>query len=422
MDKEAAYQAFFKQAFGQIREQFEKEHLGKTAEVPIVSESLSKESLEALSKISSQLPQNKPALNLDEMKKAQDKILALSNLSVDVFELQTEKRGVWTLVKYGWSLNTQPQIRFRGEARVSRLNRGHPTLKNTFNLSNEQFLDFKRLKLISWGERFNFSDPFQVSWWVIFYPYHLLGQNWPERYLRETYKELIKGSPPTPETAPIERLNFQTLYQIKPELQTDGLKADPAMQLFPGLNPEDLAAKAVEAILIPPVPEEIKQVFQTAKKAVQFGYYYYPFFTVAIHYSALALESSIVQRYNVELTKPEKVTLKGPTFERELAKPTHKRIEEISRANNTLLKELTIQPREVAVKGKLFPHSRSLLSDWLAERKITSRWEVEEILKFALKLRNTLSHREAETNLLPEQAISFLKSAAYQINKIFHNI
>lgn len=414
MDKQAGYEHFFKEAFARIRKRFENEHRGKSGAAAEVSSSLSVDSLAALTRVSASLAPGKP----DGRRK--EKVHALTNLSIDVYELQSEKRGTWTLVRYGWSLNTAPQIRFRGEARLSTIKRGHPVLKNVFNLENEQFNQFKSLKLAGWGERFDFSDPYRAGWWVIFYPYFLLGNGRLEQYVSETCRELSEGS--TPQVKPIKTktINFEELYAIAPARSAADLEPDHAMKLFPNLTPESLSQKAAEAILIPPVPDEIQSVFQTARNAARFGYYYYPFFTVAIHYAALALESAIVARYNAELAKPEKVVLKGPQFERELAQPTQRRIEEISRANNTLLKELTIQPREVAVKGKLFPHSRSLLSDWLAERRITSRWEVDEILKFALKMRNTLSHRQTETHLLPEQALSFLKSTAYQINKIFH--
>lgn len=416
MDKQAGYERFFKEAFALIRGRYENEHRGPSGAAAEVSSSLSADSLAALTKVSANLTPAKPENKLAE------KVHALPNLSIDVYELQTEKRGTWTLVRYGWSLNTAPQIRFRGEARLSAVKRGHPVLKNVFNLDNEQFNQLKSLKLAGWGERFDFSDPYRAGWWVIFYPYFLLGKGRLEQYVAETGRELSEGLAPQVEPGKTKAINFEELYSLSPaQVETD-FKPDPAMKLFPNLTPESLSQKAAEAILISPVPDEIQSVFQTARNAARFGYYYYPFFTVAIHYAALALESAIVARYNAELAKPEKVVLKGPQFERELAQPTHRRIEEISRTNNTLLKELTIQPREVAVKGKLFPHSRSLLSDWLAERRITSRWEVGEILKFALKMRNTLSHRQTETELLPEQALSFLKSSAYQINKIFHKI
>ena len=414
MDKQAAYEQFFKETFAQIRARYEKEHLRTPGTAEQASSSFSEESLAALSQFSANLAPAKPENKLAE------KVHALSNLSIDIFELQTEKRGTWTLVRYGWSLNTAPQTRFRGEARLSVLKRGHPVLRNIFHLENGLFNQFKGLKLTGWGERFNFSDPYQAGWWVIFYPYFLLGKGRQESYTDQTYRELSSGLPSLAQNQETVVVSFEEIYSLSPAAIETELKPDPAMSFFPNLTLESLAQKVTEAVLIPPVPEEIQSVFQTARKAARFGYYYYPFFTVAIHYAALALESAILARYNAELAKPDKVTLKGLQFERELSKPTHRRIEEISRANNALLKELTIQPREVAVKGKLFPHSRSLLSDWLAERQITTRWEVEEILKFALKMRNTLSHRQTETHLLPEQALSFLKSTAYQINKIFH--
>ncbi len=416
VDKQAAYERFFKEAFALLRSRFEKEHRGASGAAAEVSSSLSAESLAALTRVSANLAPPKPASKLAE------KVHALLNLSIDGYELQTEKRGTWTLVRYGWSLNTAPQIRFRGEARLSAVKRGHPLLKNVFNLENEQLNQFKNLKLSGWGERFDFSDPYRAGWWVILYPYYLLGKGRLEQYVAETWREMSEGPAPQVEKRERKTINFEAIYSLSPLPVEADFKPDPAMKLFPNLTPESLSQKANEALLIPPVPDEIQSVFQTARNAARFGYYYYPFFTVAIHYAALALESAIIARYNAELAKPEKVVLKGLQFERELARPTHRRIEEISRSNNTLLKELTIQPREVAVKGKLFPHSRSLLSDWLAERRITSRWEVDEILKFALKMRNTLSHRQTETELLPEQALSFLKSTAYQINKIFHGL
>lgn len=54
------------------------------------------------------------------------------------------------------------------------------------------------------------------------------------------------------------------------------------------------------------MPEEVKKVFNAAKRLHIFGYFEYYFFTISQHYVFLALESALRNRYNEIYGKPKK--------------------------------------------------------------------------------------------------------------------
>ncbi|MFH0796323.1 MAG: hypothetical protein V2A65_04610 [Candidatus Omnitrophota bacterium] len=66
---------------------------------------------------------------------------------------------------------------------------------------------------------------------------------------------------------------------------------------------EDLQKYVSEAELKKEVPEKIDGIFEAAKMAFVYSYFYYPFFTIAAHYSLLAVEGALKLKHRTEFPK-----------------------------------------------------------------------------------------------------------------------
>jgi len=75
------------------------------------------------------------------------------------------------------------------------------------------------------------------------------------------------------------------------------LKRSETLRVFPGITIDSLQKNICDIQLIPSVPEEVKKVFNAAKRLYIFGYFEYYFFTISGHYAYLALESALRNRY-----------------------------------------------------------------------------------------------------------------------------
>lgn len=162
--------------------------------------------------------------------------------------------------------------------------------------------------------------------------------------------------------------------------------------------------------LIPKVPADIHLTFRRAKDAYILGYFRYDFFTVAVHYAALALEAAVKARWSASLA--QKVAITCGSDKVQMHFPSHTKISDLYRRNKW-------RGRTVLVDGQRFPLSTNALLDWLEREKILTKWE-RKGLEIALRMRNELSHVEHSTTDIPSS--DKLRFVAGLANKLFHSL
>ena len=161
--------------------------------------------------------------------------------------------------------------------------------------------------------------------------------------------------------------------------------------------------------LIPTVPEAVKSVFQVAKELYVFGYFKYSFFTVSKHYAYLALESAIVNRY--ELSFPKQVVISYKDEKETMDFPTHQKIWDLCKSKKWNF-------RELKVNGESFPYSRNKIIEWMFEKGIIGKWEKRVYFENLISLRNSFSHLTSHIIVMPDYQT--LAIVATNINKLFH--
>jgi len=200
----------------------------------------------------------------------------------------------------------------------------------------------------------------------------------------DTYRQLMGWLQATVET-PDPLAEYAKRYdsvpiEVPPE---EALKnPDPRMQNFVRwrdgkpcpLTVGDLAEDVARVFLIPPVPEEVGKTFQRAKDLFVYGYFRYDFFTVAVLFAYMALETALRYRWCRSISGKVSATL----------------------------------PR-----GKM----RKLL-EGLVKGGILTIWEQRQC-EWAWEIRNSLAHPEIASTYLPSHAIAGLRHAALIINKLF---
>jgi len=139
----------------------------------------------------------------------------------------------------------------------------------------------------------------------------------------------------------------------------------------PGITVEDLQKHISRIQLISNVPEEVKKVFNAAKRLYIFGYFEYYFFTISQHYAFLALESALRNRYNKTYGEPKRFI-----------------------GLNTIIKKL--------VEKGIIPKGEAKVYD------------------VGKNLRNSLSHLTTPSIMMPSSRR--LERVAYQINQVYYTI
>jgi hypothetical protein len=216
-----------------------------------------------------------------------------------------------------------------------------------------------------------------------------------------------------------KEIDFSAVYVLQrdPVLSLeDWTKIDSTTALFVKLedgNPvsfEERQATIGDIQLIPKVPQDVQVTFRRAKDAYVFGYFRYDFFTVAVHYAALAIEAAIKARWTASL--PQSVTLTCGSKMKDMQIPSHTKIFEFC------IREKWHR-QKTSVDGKPFPGSSTMLLDWLEREKIVTKWE-RRGLRIRLDERNALSHVEHSSTDMPSS--DKLRFAAKSINALFHSL
>lgn len=207
-------------------------------------------------------------------------------------------------------------------------------------------------------------------------------------------------------------IDYNTLYNLKPDpiLSLSEILEEAGKRTWPKASIEERQQHVANIQLIPPVPEDVRRVFRTAKDLYIYGCFEYLFFTVSQHYAYLALESAIKHRYVKSLGNKAVIV----NEEREthiIENPTYERIWKFCKDNK---KRWNFN--RVTVNDESFPHNGKLLLEWLVKKGIITKWE-QHVYDAGLFLRNTLSHLEFAPIHIPNSGV--LERVAEQINKLF---
>lgn len=253
------------------------------------------------------------------------------------------------------------------------------------------------------------------SWYLHLIPHDIISDK--ESFLKELHHTFFIF-PPDLLVKKFERkphVDYNTIYNIplEPVLEFEEVvKTDRGASMF-GLDLEKIQKAVSDIHLIPPVPDDVKQLFKRAKDLFIFGYFRYEFFTIAEHYAFLALESAIKIRYIKSLDEVAVLTdSKDRKLRHKISMPTYRALDRFCSATKGWHKS------RLLVNGEMFPSSGKKLLDWLENRKFIRKWE-RPTYDAALNIRNILSHQERVSIHNPSATV--LQRVSEQINYLFHS-
>jgi len=172
---------------------------------------------------------------------------------------------------------------------------------------------------------------------------------------------------------------------------------------------EKLQRYICDILLIPNVPDSVKEVFRRAKDLFIFGFFRYRFFAISLHYSYLALESAVRHKYYQSFGEKVLLSEKGETIE--MRGLDHQRVWSICKRKGWNIHKLKVNGQEFAV-------SRKELLDWLLRKGIIKIWE-RKMCDSGMDLRNIMSHLTHPPILLPSHAVQALEFVADIINRLW---
>jgi len=206
--------------------------------------------------------------------------------------------------------------------------------------------------------------------------------------------------------------DFSQKYGLTPEPVLDDAEAlspDSLSSLCGGddIPLNDVQNVLAQILLIPQVPESVKETFRIAKRLYLFGRFEYGFYTVSHHYSYLAIEAAVLSRWTASLPNPVTVQFNGLT--RQMSFPTHGELAELWMNTG----------RDLTVDNLKFPNSPTTVLKRLREAFIIDA-VTEKRMSAVLGLRNDLSHQESSTVIPP--STSSLVVVAELINILFDSL
>lgn len=318
---------------------------------------------------------------------------------------------VWTLTRFDMNAGTNRDLVFHGTASPVDLDRHSSLLNERFGIDDASTLE-------SIG-KLTFRGLWSTDGTEIIELIPFDARVHPQEYANELAQHLLMfvGEPL------IQRfkrdIDFNALYDLQedPALSNDVLsQIDPTTALFARITdgqPPSLADRqnAIRGILlIPRVPQEIRDTFQASKDLYVYGYFRYRFFTISLHYAFLALEAAIAARWSAAL--PQKVIVSCGSMSCETYFPTREKILHLSQQKKW-------NRTKLLVNGEAFPSTYRHLLDWLEKQKIVTKWERGR-LDICIRMRNSLSHLESAPIEFPRS--DSLRSIAWMINKLFHSL
>jgi hypothetical protein len=376
-DRKAVYQAVFANAFEAVKREFARKY-------PSCDEGDVSPAVRAI----------KEAIN------------TLLPWNVDVLELEEENKTLRQILKYDVTAKKAPEVVYHGKIKATQIEDSGELLESVFDMSPEAIASLKHLSLSGWS-----ND--DISYIGDVPEFDVLSDQ--EAYIRHLLDIFLVFYSDYFIRTFDDGIDYNSIYS----LSTDPIipfseitKKDSTLDALRGAwqSVEDPQKNIQDIQLIPKVPESVKKVFQTAKQLYVYGYFNYAFFTVSHHYAFLALESAIVNRYEMSLGKS--AAIKYYKEETVMNSPTHQRIWDLCKKNKWR------KWGKLTVNGEPFPHSRPMIIEWLVEKDIIGRWEKEAYYKNFLDLRNSFSHLTKHIVMMPSS--QRLAIAAKIINGLFH--
>lgn len=325
---------------------------------------------------------------------------------------EREEGPIWTLIAHHVGEAAGRGITFHGTHPLVELDEYCSLLKERFalrdddgslvsikNLTGTGFWDYESLDIID------------------FIPFDIRAR--PEVYARHFAESLLMNNQEMLIGKFKKEIDFNRVYalQADPILSLeDWTKIDTTTAMFVNLldgKPptfQERQGAVCDIQLIPKVPRDIQLTFQRAKDIYVAGYFRYDFYTVAVHYAALAIEAAIKARWTSSLAQNVTLACGGKT--NDMAFPSHTKILRFCRREKW-------DRNKTLVDGKPFPFSMTTLLDWLERERIVTKWE-RKGLTIGLNERNALSHVEHSSTDIP--SADKLRFAARLINTLFHSL
>ena len=318
-----------------------------------------------------------------------------------------ERLGI--LLRYDLSRIGEKQIEDYGVVDVENIDVLKSVLIDKFGFSESTVADFvSDFKTTGiWG--------YELDYYIHFTQYDI------RRYFDEYLFELLQIFLYDRSSQLIQKFkrenDFNFLYNLKEDKVLPWevfTNRDPALNdLSRKPTVEDLQKDICDIQLIPTVPEEVKKVFKAAKDLYVFGYFRWHFFTISTHYAHLAIESAIKHKYTQYLGEKVVLTCKGGDLSHEMIKPSCEGIFDFCKQN----RKQGWNYHKLKVNGENFPWRMGDLLDWLLKNGIQTKWQIDR-LKFAIYMRNALSHLEFVTIMWPSTIE--LKRASVLINNLYY--
>jgi hypothetical protein len=293
-------------------------------------------------------------------------------LKIDIDKYKQASAKTYHLIAFELSDPGKSDVTYYGEIDIDDLGK-HSGLLHAFGLALSNVEELKTFRIESYAD----SEKWR---YLTVIPYDILAK--PLEHAKEFRWSfsMMFGGKILREFE--ESIDFNSKYDLKSEpilFAAELLQKDKTFSGFVKVDRhgkgreitiEDMQRDICDVLLIPPVPEDVKKVFDGAKKLYIFGYFDYYFFTISQHYAFLALESALKHIYH------------------ELSGKSSRRI-----SLDSIIKYL--------VEKKAIPKGEASLYD--AGRS----------------LRNELSHLVKQKTMPPGPGI--LENVAYQINYLFDN-
>ena len=327
-------------------------------------------------------------------------------------DTKNEEGPIWTLIAHHVGEAPGRGITFHGTRPLAELDTYCSLLKERFAFRD----DDGSLEIIRNLKSTGFRDHQSLDI-VDFIPFDIRER--PETYARCFGESLLMDDSEMLIPRFRKEIDYNAVYglQTDPILSLEGsTKIDPTTAMFVNLSDgkpptfQERQKDVCNIQLIPKVSQDVQSTFRRAKDAYVFGYFRYDFYTVAVHYAALAIEAAIKARWTLSLR--QKVTLSCGRKANDMAFPSHTKILHFCKKEKW-------DRNKTLVDGKPFPVSMTTLLDWLERERIVTKWE-RRGLTIGLNERNALSHVEHSSTDTPSS--NKLRFAARLINTLFHSL
>ena len=221
-------------------------------------------------------------------------------IKIDLKKYKKAENSIYHLIGYDFSSFRNPIVEFYGEIDLDKIEKYSKLLKEHFCFSEKIEKDLKNFVLSGYGD----LDRWQ---WFQVIPYDIINKR--KDYIHD-FLFLLQTTLMDKILDKFEkRVNYVSKYALKkdPILPlSEIIKKDKMLNYWIKINKngetseltiEDLQSHICDIQLIPNVPEEVKKVFNAAKKLYIFAYFEYFFFTVSLHYALLSLESALRNKF-----------------------------------------------------------------------------------------------------------------------------